>query len=537
MVSFHICLALLGLGASLANAIHAANYIGRPPATVTVTACNSQCATTVTVTETSTETVPCFYTCAPSSTLTTETSTSLTLSSIVIPPPSASSATQANSTSPAESSTSTWSTATLPTFIRTSSPAGTTDSSQLPSVGTSIWSRTWGVNSTTSLSRSGTITYGTGTGTGTTITSSWSYPSSSIRSNTTQIIPDTTLSSTPRITLPTIPSISIPPWPTTSTESDSITYPPGSYTVTTYTTVINTTVSSQLPGFSTLSSGETVPVSRTTIRSTVVVTVTRPISSSIPLSGGTAFTSTSGYRTGVTSGFPSLSLPSSIRLSSTLSYGTTTTGWTNTTVTSRSGIQSTSDSFSSQISTSVGPCTTETQSRSESTYPETTISSALTSLVSSTDSVSTGYEYSTSHPATTIDSAKPSLAPSSTSEIPGGYDSEYPTYSPGTTVESALPSLVYSTSTSIPVGYDAYPPSTPSSENTSTGYGLPSSSPGTTVESALPSLVTLPVSESPTPTTLETRTSVDYTKPSSSSVIHGGYDYGRRIVRKWESSL
>ncbi|KAK1725140.1 uncharacterized protein BDZ83DRAFT_620571 [Colletotrichum acutatum] len=167
--------------------------------------------------------------------------------------------------------------------------------------------------------------------------------------------------------------------------------------------------------------------------------------------------------------------------------------------------------------------------------PGFTVSSALPTLVTPTDtatlsSVSGGYDYppstqeSTASLGTTVGSAKPTLVSSSTSDIPGGYDTEYPapTSSPGTIVSSALPTLISSTASSIPGGYD-YPPSSSSQssqESRSTEYL------DTTVASARPSLVSPSISEiSPTPTTFETRKSDGFT---SASTIYGGYEFGRR---------
>lgn len=300
-------------------------------------------------------------------------------------------------------------------------------------------------------------------------------------------------------------------------------------TTLTTTSVFNTTVSSQHPGASTHS----LSTSYTTKRTTVVVTLTK----TVPLSTGTAYSSTI-RGTGVSSGVPSVSSPTSIRLSTTLSYPTTTAlSLSNTSLTSL-GSSTPSTAYKE-------PCTTHEQSTftSVSSYhsppstssPGFTVSSALPTLVTPTgtatlSSVSGGYDYPPStkesavSPGTTVGSAKPTLVSSSTSDIPGGYDTQYPapTSSLGITVSSALPTLISPTASSIPGGYD-YPPS-PSSkaseETTSTEYL------GTTVASARPSLVSPSVSEvSPTPTTFETRKSDEYT---SASTIYGGYEFGRR---------
>ncbi|GJC87176.1 hypothetical protein ColLi_10014 [Colletotrichum liriopes] len=523
---------LLGLIVSLVNAIPNANYlIPRPPETVTITACSYHCPSTVTVTKTFIKTAPYFFTCEPSSTpATTGTLGSLTLSpSIILPPPftptnpttRASSRTLSQTTGPALSLNLSSS---IGTIIETSTP-GVTVSSQLPSARTPSSSFIWTLNSTSSGIRSSSSDYGTGTA-GTSATSARSSLSSTLWNNSTKPITRTitrtvrttgTGSSTTvaEVTIPTIPSISIPPPPPTVTESRSTTSLDSSYTVTTYTTVmvINTTVSSQLPGASTLSR----PASRTTMRTTVVVTVT----STIPFSTGTGQTFTNSG-TGAPSGFPSLSLSSSIRLSNTLSYRITSTSalfnktsivvGVSTRLTSFSEVATTGVTFTSS---SKVPCATDTESVSRfSDISGTSVSSVLPSLVISTSTatpstISEGYENPPSSSlGTTVDSAKPSFISSSTSDIPGGYETEYPTSSPGITVSSALPTLVTPSISSMPAGYDDYPSY---SEESTAKYS------GTTIASALPSLVT------PTPTTLETRKSVEYT---STSIVYTSYDYG-----------
>ncbi|KAK1995979.1 hypothetical protein LX36DRAFT_581292, partial [Colletotrichum falcatum] len=266
--------------ASLANAVPKAHYlIARPPETVTVTACGYQCASTVTVTETLTETAPYFFTCEPSSTPTaTGPLGSLTLSSSIIPPPPF---TLSNTTSRALATPTSWATgpatslnppSSTETGIETSTP-GVTVSSQLPSVRTPSSSFTWSVNSTAS-SRGSSSSYSYGTGTaGTTVTSARPSLPTSLWSNSTKPITPTIrstgtdLSTTAKVTIPTIPSISIPPPPATFTGPNGTTSSGPSYTVTTYTTVraINTTVSSQLPGASTLSPSTSVTTVRTTM--------------------------------------------------------------------------------------------------------------------------------------------------------------------------------------------------------------------------------------------------------------------------------
>ncbi|OBR04214.1 hypothetical protein CH63R_13341 [Colletotrichum higginsianum IMI 349063] len=520
MVSSASCFALLGLGASAVNAIPKANYlIPHPPETFTLTTCGSQCARTVTVTETFTETAPYFYTCGPpSSPATTSTVDSLTLSATILLPPLSTARSITNSTTRVTPSSSTRSPSgtgiipTLTSFTKTSTPTpGFTVSSQLPSA-VSPSSSAWGVNSTSSRISSRSDGYATGTGSpGTSVSSGRAVPSSSLWSNSTEPITRTVTrtvrksssgsSTKARVTIPTIPIISIPPPPVTSTGSEPATSPGLSYSLTTYTTVrvINTTVSSQLPGLSTLSRS----ASRTTLRTTVVVTITN----TIPLGTGTANSSTSSG-TGVSSRFPALSSSSSIRLSNSLSYGTTTT-------------KATSSTVSSKV-----PCSTSTKTApklsTSSNTPGTTVSSALASLVTPTGTAKTRtipgaydsslYSSSSSSSAgTTVESAKPSLVTGTTSGIPGAYESELLTLTPGTTVSDVLPTLITPT-LSLPTlspGYGEYPPV--SEEPTSTG------SPGTTVASALPSLVT--------PTTLETRTSDAYVSPS----VYTSYNYGQTL--------
>ncbi|KAJ3939867.1 uncharacterized protein N0V96_009856 [Colletotrichum fioriniae] len=303
--------------------------------------------------------------------------------------------------------------------------------------------------------------HGTGTaGTSVTTGSSSSLWTNSTRTHVTRTVTktirttDTGSSTSSKVStqsIPSIPTISIPPLPSFSTRSESSIAPPISYSLTTLTTtsVFNTTVSSQHPGASTHS----LSTSYTTKRTTVVVTLTK----TVPLSTGTAYSST-------------------IRVSSALPTLVTPTG--------TATLSSVSGGYD---------------------YPPSTKESAVS-------------------PGTTVGSAKPTLVSSSTSDIPGGYDTQYPapTSSLGITVSSALPTLISPTASSIPGGYD-YPPS-PSSkaseETTSTEYL------GTTVASARPSLVSPSVSEvSPTPTTFETRKSDEYT---SASTIYGGYEFGRR---------
>ncbi|KAJ5018144.1 hypothetical protein K4K57_006209 [Colletotrichum sp. SAR 10_99] len=369
---------------------------------------------------------------------------------------------------------------------------------------------------TRTLTLSTGISLTTGTGTG---ASSVPYPSSSLWSNTTRPIPSTTPGSltTTEATLPTIP---IPtPSDVDTTSAPCTTYGCPSYTTATYTTVINTTVSDQLPETGTASQ------SKTTLRSTIIVTVTK----SLPSSTGTGYSSTSPG-TGISTDFPSHTIPtSSIKLSSTLSYPTTTSSsWTNTTTTSSgTSTETTSDDVITSTqspSSTKKPCTTHkaessTESSIESstqssTYPAsspgTTVSDAKPSAVTTSSSIFGGYDtYPTSSPSTTVSDAKPSaVSPSKSpsSSISGGYDS-YPTSTSGTTVSDAKPSLV-TPSSSIDGGYDTYP----------------TSSPGTTVSDAKPSLVT--------PTIMETRTSDEATASSSTS-IYGGYDFGhkRRVIR------
>ncbi|KAJ0296876.1 hypothetical protein COL516b_011262 [Colletotrichum fioriniae] len=433
--------ALLGLGASLVNAIppNANNYlIPHPPATVTVTvtACGSQCASTVTFTETLTVTPPYMHTCEPSTTSIPGSLSSTFLSSSILPP-TATSPGYTNSSTSVGSSTSSEVTGAVSSWTPTTR---VTVSSQLPSAGTPSSSLTWTVNATS---------HGTGTaGTSVTTGSSSSLWTNSTRTHVTRTVTktirttDTGSSTSSKVStqsIPSIPTISIPPLPSFSTRSESSIAPPISYSLTTLTTtsVFNTTVSSQHPGASTHS----LSTSYTTKRTTVVVTLTK----TVPLSTGTAYSST-------------------IRGTATLS--------------------SVSGGYD---------------------YPPSTKESAVS-------------------PGTTVGSAKPTLVSSSTSDIPGGYDTQYPapTSSLGITVSSALPTLISPTASSIPGGYD-YPPS-PSSkaseETTSTEYL------GTTVASARPSLVSPSVSEvSPTPTTFETRKSDEYT---SASTIYGGYEFGRR---------
>ncbi|KZL85837.1 hypothetical protein CI238_05747 [Colletotrichum incanum] len=538
MIYSTLSFGFLGLGASLVNAIPNANYlIPRPPETVTITACSYQCSSTVTVTETFIETAPYFFTCEPSSTpVTTGTLGSLTLSpSIISPPPftpitqttkaSSSTVSQASGTAPGFNLSSS-----IETIIQTSTPRVTV-SSQLPSARTPSSSFIWTVNSTSSRDRSSSSSYGTGTA-GTSVTSAMPSLSSTLGSNSTKPITRTitrtvrttdTGSSTTvaEVTITTIPSIGIPPPPVTVTKPLSTASPGSSYSVTTYTTVmvINTTVSSQLPGASTLSRS----ASRTTMRTTVVVTITN----TIPLSTGTGQTSANSG-SGVSSRFPSLSSSISIRLSNSLSYGTTSTSAlfnTTSTVVSvstelASSTEAATKSAASTFSSKV-PCATNTRSvLGSSAIPGTTASGALPSLAISTSTstpstMSDGYGFSASSLGTKVDSAKPSFVSSSTSNIPGGYGSEYSTSSPGTIISGALPSLITSSISSMPAGYEDYPSY---SKDSTAKYS------GTTIASALPSLVTPSVSKaSPMPTTFETRKSDEYI---STSTAYTGYEYG-----------
>ncbi|KAI8263154.1 hypothetical protein K4K53_009601 [Colletotrichum sp. SAR 10_77] len=417
-------LALLGLGASLVNAIPQANHIiARPPATltvtslieitneVTVTACGSNCATAGTVTVT--ETQPCFYTCsasASSSVPGTWTSTP-SLPTISIPPKPSVPTSYVNSTTgiPTSSTPLGTGSSTSPTSVSppdTSSP-GTTVSTQLPSLTTSHRSpantttrtRTKTIKTRT-LTLSTGISLTTGTGTG---ASSVPYPSSSLWSNTTRPIPSTTPGSltTTEATLSTIP---IPtPSDVDTTSAPCTTYGCPSYTTATYTTVINTTVSDQLPETGTASQ------SKTTLRSTIIVTVTK----SLPSSTGTGYSSTSPG-TGISTGFPSHTIPtSSIKLSSTLSYPTTTSSsWTNTTTTSSgTSTETTSDDVITSTqspSSTKKPCTThKAESSTESIIESSTQSNAKPSLVTPTT-----MKTRTSDEATA----------SSSTSIYGGYD-------------------------------------------------------------------------------------------------------------------
>ncbi|GKT46237.1 uncharacterized protein ColSpa_06418 [Colletotrichum spaethianum] len=338
----------------------------------------------------------------------------------------------------------------------------------------------------------GTSSYNYGTGTAvTSIASAKPSIPSSLWNNSTKPTTRTVTrtvgtigtdsSTTAKIPIPTVPSISIPPPPASVTEFDSTTSLGPSYTITTYTTVkvINTTFSSQLPGASTISRS----AFRTTMRTTVVVTITN----TVPLSTGTGYMPTNSG-TVASSRILSLSSSSSIYLSKSLSYGTTSTSnWLNTTstvigistkLTSSTETATTDAAFSSSSNV---PCATDTGSASRSSVTlGTTLSSALPSLVTlkSTLSLSTssdkyGYPPSPS-PETTVDSAKPSIVPSSTSDIPGGYGSEDSTSSLGTAVSSALPSSVTHSILSVSGDYGDYP--LDSKESTSSG-------PGTTIAS------------------------------------------------------
>ncbi|KAL0932673.1 uncharacterized protein CTRU02_211636 [Colletotrichum truncatum] len=525
MLSSAFVFVLLGLG-HVASAIPQANYlIPRPPATetvtslievtneVTVTVCGSQCATTITVTESA----PHSHACGPPSSSSKPTTlTSATLPWISIPPRSSSSTNYVISNSDRSYSSTLKGTGSSSASVTKTTVVGTTVVSQLPSAGTLTSTSTWRANNTLTKSLSLSLTYITGTGTIGTI--SRLYPSSSVWSNTTRSFSKTRTGATttnvvlPTATVSTLSSISSV---AETTSAPCTTYGCPSYTTLTYTTVINTTVSDQLPGASTLLTGGTRSASRTTLRSTIVVTVTR----SVPSSTGTAYSSSS-FGTFVSSRYSSkLTRTSSIRLSATLSYGTTTTASSaRTYTTSRASMESTSDSTAistPESSARAIPCTSHAESTSSAVSSlRTTVQSALPSTVTSSSSISGSYEYTVSSSKATIQSAKPSVVTVSTA-ITGGYD-DFPTPSPKTTVNSAKPSLV----TSIPGGYE-YPSA--SGDLSSTKHDHSTRTPGTTVESALPSLVTPSSARlSSSPTTFVTQTNGE--SLTSSVSIPGGYE-------------